>query len=369
MATQKDYQDLLDRIGKLREVVAAQLSPQLANNPQLAEIVSNQIDQMLESVVATEASTPPPPDFGLTNLIGIGPQPATSPTDAYVTFEVNRYDDVVSSERANAVADLYYIYQHEHVGVFRAVDTLRELFVTGKVKLSAGPGALGLYRLAAKDALRYSKKARFTAYSRVFGYAAGATGTARVNRDFHPLFVKFIRETARYWEGKRLANVIQQAQGADTIGSLAFVRRAALDCAYNVNVSSFGNVNVLRVESMQLLDEGFRILDAPDVKNLFGSQSAWDVAEEVLHRYHNENPNTSARQRLATAGRDILRWLAQAQTLKMARAEFEARLIEISDACDEWLTSAESLGVVGSARRGGRVLAYQPRAVAAAAAT
>jgi hypothetical protein len=363
MGTQQEYQDLLDQIAKLREVVAAQLAPQLAENPQLAEVVSNQIDQMLETAAAANKGTAPA-DFGLSNLIGFGPQPATTPTDAYVTFAVDSYDDTVAAERIVAVADLYYIYQHEHVGVFRAVNTLRELFLAGKVKLSSGEGALGLYRYDRKQFLRYSQNDRMSAYGRVFGYTN--TAGARINRDFHPLFAKLVRETARYWEAKRISNLIE-SRGADAFGSLAIVRRAALDCAHNVNVSSYGHVSVLRVEVLQLLDEAFRILNAPDVRNLFGASNGWEVVEDVLDRYHNENPNTSARQRLATSGRQILRWLAQSPTLKMARAEFEARLVEIADVADEWLTSAESLGVIGSPKKkSGRVLSYQPRAVAAA---
>ena len=96
---------------------------------------------------------------------------------------------------------------------------------------------------------------------------------------------------------------------------------------------------------MQLLDEAFRILDSPDIKRLFGADTAWDVVEEVLVRHFNERLQTSPRQRMGVTGREILRWLAQPHILQTQRAQFEALLLEIAEPAEEWLTSAQSLGV------------------------
>ena len=79
---------------------------------------------------------------------------------------------------------------------------------------------------------------------------------------------------------------------------------------------------------MQLLDEAFRILNADDVRRLFGADSAWDVIEEILT---NEKLETSPRQRMAVTGRDILRWLAQPHILQTTRAQFEALLQQIAE--------------------------------------
>jgi hypothetical protein len=101
----------------------------------------------------------------------------------------------------------------------------------------------------------------------------------------------------------------------------------------------------MRVEVMQLLEEAFRIVESDDVKRLFGADNGWDVIEEVLRRYFNQPFVTSPRQRMAIAGREILRWLAQAHLLETTRAEFEALLRQIADYAEEWLTSAQSLGL------------------------
>ena len=49
-----------------------------------------------------------------------------------------------------------------------------------------------------------------------------------------------------------------------SFGAVAIVRRAGLDLRNNLKWTSYGHLNVLRVEVMQLLDESFRIL-APSI--------------------------------------------------------------------------------------------------------
>jgi hypothetical protein len=98
-----------------------------------------------------------------------------------------------------------------------------------------------------------------------------------------------------------------------------------------------------------LLDEAFRILNTDDVKRLFGADNAWDVVEEVLVRHFGERLVTSPRQRMAVTGRDTLRWLAQPHILQEQRTQFEALLLDIAESAEEWLTSAQALGL--AARR------------------
>ena len=118
-----------------------------------------------------------------------------------------------------------------------------------------------------------------------------------------------------------------------SFGSIAIVRRAGLDLRNNLKFTSFGHLNVMRVEVMQLLEEAFKILGADDVKNLFGTDNAWDTVEEMLVRYFNERLVTSPRQRMGVAGREVLRWLAQPHIMKMQRGQFEALLLEIAEFC------------------------------------
>ena len=360
MTTAGDNQSLHDRVAALRETLTDRLGPQLIQNPQLADALTEQLEDIVSEVEAAEAKTPAPPDGGLAELIGIGKDAAAKVNATRLPKGVEDYDEQVASERILAVADLYYLYQHERMGVFRAIKQLQELFYAGAVRLSTGDGAYGLYRFDRRKVLRFNEKERLQAYRRVFGYTAvRPASNAQPNNQFHPLFVQFTNNVAELWRDKRIADVIRERAFDPSFASIATARRSGLDLRYNLKWASYGHVNVLRIEVLQLLDEAFKILGAEDVKRLFGADNAWDVVEEVMLRYHNRHVDASVRHRMAVTGRDIIRWLAQKHILNKSRAEFEALLRDIAEMAEEWLTSAESLGI---AYRGHtqRVINVQP---------
>jgi hypothetical protein len=265
-----------------------------------------------------------------------------------VPIAVEPYDETVTSERIKAVGDMYYIYSLEKVGVFRAILKLQELYKAGTVRLSSGEGAFGLYQYDRRQVMRHTQRDRMQSYRRVFGYTNATPPTgAKPNRDFHHLFVQFMTEIARFYRDKRISEVIRTRANDPSFGSIAVTRRAGLDLRNNLKGASYGEINVLRVELLQLLDEAFRILNTADIKKLFGADNAWDVIEEVMRRYLGKPQiNASPRSRMAIAGRDIIRWLAQPHILNASRAEFEALLTEIADEAEEWLTSAEALRII-----------------------
>src|SRR5918998_4599981 len=99
MAKEKDYTDLYDRIAALRETLTAQLGSDLIANPALADAITKQIDEMLRAVTSADEQTPPPPDNGLAQLIGLGPEAADSLGDNYMPVSVERYEETVASQR------------------------------------------------------------------------------------------------------------------------------------------------------------------------------------------------------------------------------------------------------------------------------
>jgi hypothetical protein len=348
MATERDYQGLYDRIAALREQVASRLGADLISNPQLADALTKQIDDMLQSVVDADSKAPPPPDKGLGALVGIGPEAAKDFGTTRVPAGVEAYDETITSERIVAVGDMYYLFQHEKIGVFRVVQKLQELFRAGTVRLSGGPGAFALYQFDRREVLRYTMRDRVNAYRRIFGYGSGpGPAGSRPNTDFHKLFGHFVNQVTLFWRDKRISDVIRERAYDPSFGSVAIVRRAGLDLRNNLKWLSYGHLNVLRVEVLQLLEEAFKILNAEDVKRLFGADSSWDVVEEVLVRYFNERLVTSPRQRMGVTGREMLRWLAQPHILQTTRAQFETLLLEIAEQAEEWLTSAQAMQVAG----------------------
>ena len=346
MATEQDYQNLQDRIAALRSTLANRLAANLGTNPELADMVVKQIDDLLTAAVDADFKTPPPPDKGLAQLAGVGPEAARELGETRMPPGVEPYDETVTSERVVAVGDLYYIYQHETIGVFRVVQKLQELFRGGTIRLSDGPGAFALYQFDRREVLRYTRRDRVSAYRRVLGYGtAPVPPGSRPNTEFHALFSHFINQVVLYWRDKRISDVIRERAYDPSFGSIAVVRRAGLDLRNNLKFTSFGHLNVMRVEVMQLLDEAFRILGSDDIKRQFGADNAWDVIEEVLIRYFNERLVTSPRQRMAISGREVLRWLATPHVLQNQRAPFETLLLEIAEYAEEWLTSAQALGL------------------------
>jgi len=346
MATEQDYQAFLDRIAALEETVADRLSSRLVSDPQLADVLVKQIDDLLQGAVAADNAVPPPPDKGLAQLVGVGPEAADALGKTRLPQEITPYDETVSSERLVAMGDLYYIYQHEKIGVFRATQKLQELFRAGAVYLSSGSGAYALYQFDRREVLRYTLRDRMAAYRRAFGYGRAPVPVgSRANTDFDGSFSHFANQVALFWRDKRISDVIRERAYDPSFGSIAVVRRAGLDLRNNLRFTSYGHVNVLRVEVMQLLDEAYRILGSDDIKRIFGADTAWDVIEIILAQYFGERLVTSPRQRMAIAGRELLRWLAQPHVLQTQRAKFETLLLEIAEYAEEWLTSAQSLGL------------------------
>lgn len=309
---------------------------------------------LAEIQAAIQAATPTQsPEEGFSAILGIGPDAAANLGAVTPPRVVTGYDNAIDEERVASVGDLYYIYQHEKLGVFRVVQKLQELFRAGTVKLDSAEGAFNLYRYDRRQVLRYKQKDRMQAYNRVFGYTkvAPARG-AQPNGEFHALFTTFIREVAKYWRDKRVSEVIRTSPNEPTFGSTAKVRRAGLDLRNNIKRASNGYIVVLRVEVQQLLDEAFNILDADDVKNLFGADDGWDVVEEVQKRYFGLDVNASRRNRLAYTGRAVIHWLSRPAILDNDRAVFEQNLDDIGEPAEEWITSEGSIQALtaGSAR-------------------
>ncbi|MCC2980819.1 MULTISPECIES: hypothetical protein [unclassified Sphingomonas] len=343
-----ELNDLLAKLQALRATMVRDARDELAKTPAQAELINQYISDAETLLMDALKAVPgaPEDDGGLASLIGLGDRVASRLDEVRPAPLVPTYDDQISRDRLTAVADLYYIYQHERAGVFRGVLKLQQLFQSGEVRLSDGPGALSLYQFDRKRVLRYTQRERRSVYRKVFGYTESLPPSgAEPNTAFHALLSTFCQHVSRFFEDKRVSEVLRPDGGRETFGSMAVVRRSGLDLRHNLKQVSYGHVAVLRSEVMTLLQEAFDILGSNDVINLFGADNAWDALEEIMKRYLKEIPVTSQRSRMAVTGREILRWLAEDYLLNTVRIDFESLLEAIVDACDDWLTSAESLGL------------------------
>src|SRR6266581_1678522 len=145
MPNKSDYDQRNDRVAALLQNTIEALGPDLVANPQLAEVLNRMVDDQVQQYNASQNGKNQASDGGLADLIGLGK----------VSPGVVNYDDTVISERILATADLYYIYMHERLGVFRVMGKLQELFKAGTLRISSGEGAYGLYRFDKHGILRY----------------------------------------------------------------------------------------------------------------------------------------------------------------------------------------------------------------------
>src|SRR6202007_1319607 len=179
-----------------------------------------------------------------------------------------------------------------------------------------------------REVLRYTGRDRLGADRPGLGEGRGAGPTrSPANSDFHGLFGHFANQVALFWRDKRISDVMRDRAYDPSFGSIAVVRRAGLDLRNNLKFTSYGHVNVRRVEVMQLLDEAYRILGSDDIKRIFGADTAWDVIEIILAQYYRERLVTSPRQRMAITGRELFRWLAQPHVLQTQRTPFDTVLL------------------------------------------
>jgi hypothetical protein len=211
--------------------------------------------------------------------------------------------------------------------------------------LSTGRGAFRLYRSDALETLRRSRTEREQLYRRVFGYtSAPPPREAQPNTRFHPLFVAFMTQVARYFRDKRITEVMRNRPNDPAFGSVAQVRRSGLDLRNNLKNASYGNVSAVTVETQQLLRELFEIFGSDDVLNIFGATNAWEVVEDVQRQHMGRiYVPASQRHRMAVTGMNVIRWLAHPHILTDTRIGFEAKLTAIADDAEEWLMSAQTL--------------------------
>ena len=357
---------VLGRLQSLRKQLVEDARDELAEKPGQAELINQYIGEAEDVIMAALKPAPNAPrdDGGMMPMVGLGSQVASTLAQSASAPLVPNYDDQISRDRLYAIGDLYYLYQMEALGTFRAVLKLQQMFKSGEVRLSDGAGAMALFQYDRKRVLRYTLSDRRAAYRKVFGYTDTSPPTgAEPNAPFHPLMVNFTKHVSNFFQDKRVSEVVRPDTTRESFGSMAVVRRAGLDLRQNLKHASYGHIAVLRSEMMVLLRDAFEILDAEDIKRLSGADTPYDVLEDLLQRELGERPLTSQRHRMAVTGRDVLRWLAEDYILSEVRIDFEALLEAIVDAADDWLTSAESLGLRKRAfeDRGAHIIDFRQR--------
>jgi hypothetical protein len=280
------------------------LSP--AERQRVAAELESRFGRLTDSAAGDDSSA-------FVDLVGLGPKgPVPFGNIAWPRL-VADFDAAIIPSQLHAAGELYYICQHERMGVFRVADVLRRLFREGRVRIQRGPGARGLYLLDKWQPLRYGRKDRLIAYMRTFNYGkAPRPAGAIVNVNFHYQFVALMSSLAQYFRDLTISDVIRGGPTLDQrpYGTLATVQRIATDLRYSLDRASYGNIVALTQETGLYLKQLLDLFETPDIMKSFDANNKWDVIEQVLNRYLGGARELSQRAKMAEAGRRVLLWIA-----------------------------------------------------------
>lgn len=277
-----------------------------ADRQALSRAFESRFEQLIKDASGSKASTFP-------DLVGFGSEGIVSFDDVPPAYLEADFDEGVTPSQLQASADLYFILQHDIMGVFKAMDILRRQFRDGTIRIQRGPGAQQLYRLEKWRPLRYGPRDRAIAYGRVFNHGRGPKPAgAIINRNFPHQFVALISALARYYRDLTISEVVRGGPALDSrpYGAIASVQRLAIDLRYALDRSSYGNIVSLTHESGLYLKEALTILDAPDIKRAYDATNRWQALEGVLKRHQGKTGDLSQRAKMAEAGRRILQWVS-----------------------------------------------------------
>ena len=360
MLSEKEYQERLDRIQALRERLADQLSGSLVSNPALAEELNGQIDALVDAADRCRRRRGPsrPTADSLRWSASARTRPDLRRDPHLARRRAVRRAGQLRTDRRGRRPLL-----HLPARADRGLQGRAEAQAALRGRRGAALGRAGrLPALPVRPSRRAALHPARTGSTPTGGCSATGAGSApaRAARTPTSTCCSATSSTRSRCSGATSGSRTSSASVPSTRASARSRSSAApgLDLRNNLKFTSFGHLNVMRVELMQVLEECFRILGSPDVMDLFGADNAWDVVDEVLIRYFDERLQSSPRQRMAVTGREVLRWLSGPHILETGRGEFEALLMDIAEPAEEWLTSAQAMSL---ARRTGsdRVLPWE----------
>lgn len=280
---------------------------------------------------------------GFLDLVGFGGQGAIEFENLPYPYVKPDFDESVIPSQLHAAAELYYIYQHERMQIFRVLEVLLRLFHLGKMRIQRGPGARALYLVEKWKPLRYGKRDRMIAYRRAFNYGTmRAPAGAVVNLNFHRQLVGFMVAVAQYFRDMQISEVIRGGPllNERPFGSVATVQRLGLDLRYALDRSTYGNIFALTMETGHYLNSILKLLDTPDIKKSFDANTKWDVVEAVSNRYLGGTTDPSQRAKMAESGRRLLQFVADYDfKTGIDPVLFQSELRPIGPHAEAWLAA------------------------------
>jgi hypothetical protein len=221
------------------------------------------------------------------------------------SLEDNVQADIVK-DNVLAVSALYFAAQLEELKFFAVADKVAEQFETGIIPMSRGVGGDSIYQYMRAAPQRFTEAERRGLYARAFGFAQGSVDEPMPNREFADLFIRFLSAVSVYTreENATIRQTLTREQ----------VFKNARDLAVNVSLHGYGIAHFAAVELQDTIKTVIKMMSYPDVLAAYGVNDIWQLVERVSGLYLGGSVNSVRQRTLATAGSEIIQWLAKKQT-------------------------------------------------------
>lgn len=233
-----------------------------------------------------------------------------------------------------AVSALYFAAQLEELKFFQVADKIAEQFESGQVPITRGPGGNAIYKYIREAPNRWTESDRRGFYARAFGFSQGSIDEPLPNREFSDLWIRFVssvsvlsRESNQYFGQRRSLTALQMLKNGR-------------DLAVNISLHGYGVVHFAAVELQGLIRDLIQLMTYPDVLAAYGVTDIWQLVERVSGAFLGGSVNSVRQRTLASAGKDIVQWLAAHQQILLDPYQTAVTFVPdatIVSAVERWL--------------------------------
>jgi hypothetical protein len=169
--------------------------------------------------------------------------------------------------------------------------------------LGCGAGGEAIYEFYKSIPNRFTEVERRGLYARAFGFAQGSVDEPLPNREFQDSWIRFLSAESQYVRLNGTTVTIEQ------------VFKAAKDLAVNLSLHGYGIAHFAAVELQALVRTVKAMLSHAEVLHAYGVNDCWQLTERVSQLYLGGSVNGVQKRAMATAGANIIQWLARSSTV------------------------------------------------------
>ena len=211
----------------------------------------------------------------------------------------------IVADNIRAVQTIYFACMLEEMRAFQVAERLAQNFAQGLLPIRSEKTRKVLLAIGFRNE-RMTEQDRRSLYARALGMATGEAGEVQPNREFLSLWLRFLVAVVAYADQHGAATVL-----APPTATNAAVRQIARSLATNVSAHGVGLTGQMAALLLAEVHETIDLLGSRDVLHAYGARDAWQVIELVSRNDLGEARNVPRFRTQATAGSQVLRWLAE----------------------------------------------------------